>query len=58
MGKKRKLFCEYGPICYKISLYKEALRKDWRDFKAKKKFAKKIEKKILNIFGKVILKYY
>lgn len=44
MGKKRKLFCEYGPICYKISLYKEALRKDWRDFKAKKKFAKKIEK--------------
>ena len=44
MGKKRKLFCEYGPICYKISLYKEALRKDLRDFKAKKKFAKKIEK--------------
>lgn len=44
MGKKRKLFCEYGPICYKISLYKEALRKDLKDFKEKKKFAKKINK--------------
>ena len=44
MGKKRKLFCEYGPICYKISLYKEALRKDLRDLKSKKKFAKKFEK--------------
>lgn len=42
--KKRKLFCEYGPICYKISLFKEAKKKDWKDFKAGKKFAKKIDK--------------
>ena len=25
--KKRKLFCEYGPIAYKISLRKEAIKK-------------------------------
>lgn len=24
--KKRKLFCEYGPIAYKISLKKEAIK--------------------------------
>ena len=41
----RKLFCEYGPICYKISLYKEALKKNLRDFKNGKKFAKKFAKK-------------
>ncbi|MBR3614945.1 MAG: VanW family protein [Clostridia bacterium] len=44
MGKKRKLFCEYGPLCYKISLFKEALKKDFKDFKAGKKFAKKMNK--------------
>ena len=44
MGKKRKLFCEYGPFFYKISLLKEALKKDLRDFKAGRKFAKKINK--------------
>lgn len=38
---KRKLFCEYGPICYKISLFKEAKIKDLRDLRAGKKFAKK-----------------
>ena len=37
----RKLFCEYGPICYKISLFKEAKKKDFKDLKAGKKFAKK-----------------
>jgi vancomycin resistance protein VanW len=41
MKKQRKLFCEYGPICYKISLFKEAKKKDLRDFKNEKKFAKK-----------------
>ena len=41
MGKKRKLFCEYGPFFYKISLFKEARKKDLKDFLAKKKFAKK-----------------
>ena len=36
MKKKRKLFCEYGPICYKISLLKEALKKDLKDIKLKR----------------------
>lgn len=40
MANKRKLFCEYGPICYKISLFKEALKKDFLDLKNKRKFAK------------------
>lgn len=40
MGKKRKLFCEYGPIAYKISLFKEAKKKDLIDLKNGKKFAK------------------
>ena len=44
MAKKRKLFCEYGPIAYKISLFKEARKKDLKDFKNRKKFAKKINK--------------
>lgn len=44
MGKKRKLFCEYGPICYKISLFKEALKKDFKDILKRKKFAKKYNK--------------
>ena len=42
--KKRKLFCEYGPIAYKISLRKEAIKKDFKDLKAGKKFAKKKSK--------------
>lgn len=41
MGKKRKLFCEYGPIAYKISLFKEAKKKDLIDLKNERKFAKK-----------------
>ena len=44
MGKKRKLFCEYGPIAYKISLFKEAEKKDLIDLKNGKKFAKKKSK--------------
>lgn len=40
----RKLFCEYGPTCYKISKIKEALRKDIKDFVQGKKFATKIDK--------------
>ena len=32
MKKKRKLFCEYGPIFYKISLIKETLKKNLKDF--------------------------
>lgn len=44
MKKRRKLFCEYGPICYEISLIKEGLKKDLKDMKAGKKFARKINK--------------
>ena len=40
----RKLFCEYGPLAYKISLYKEAKKKDLIDLKNGKKFAKKYNK--------------
>ena len=40
----RKLFCEYGPIAYKISLFKEAKKKDFIDLKNGKNFAKKINK--------------
>ncbi len=52
MRKKRKLFCEYGPLAYKISLYKEALKKDLMDFKNKKKFAKHISKDNLEYIWK------
>ena len=40
----RKLFCEYGPLAYKISLFKEAKKKDLIDFKNGKRFAKKYNK--------------
>lgn len=39
-----KLFCEYGPIFYKISIFKEAKKKDIEDFKNGKKFSKEIKK--------------
>ena len=29
---KRKLFCEYGPLAYDISIRKEALKKDIEDY--------------------------
>ncbi len=47
MKKERKLFCEYGPICYEISLFKECRKKDLKDFFAGKKFAKKKSKENL-----------
>ena len=31
MKKERKLFCEFGPRCYRISVRKEALKRDLRD---------------------------
>lgn len=37
--KKRKLFCELSPACYKISLHKEYLLRDIRDLFGKEKFA-------------------
>ena len=41
MKKERKLFCEYGPLAYEISLYKEALKKTIEDKRAGYKIAKK-----------------
>lgn len=41
---KRKLFCEYGPLAYKISIFKEARKKDIKDFIQGRKFAKKKSK--------------
>lgn len=42
MGEKdRKLFCEYGPVAYKISVFKEAKKRDIKDFLSGYKFAKK-----------------
>ena len=40
----RKLFCEYGPLAYKISIFKEAKKKDIKDFMQGRKFAKKRSK--------------
>lgn len=40
--KKRKLFCEISPICYKLSLFKEYLLRDIHDMKSCEKFAHKI----------------
>ena len=48
----RKLFCEYGPLAYKISLFKEARKKDLIDFINDKKFAKKINKENLEYIWK------
>lgn len=43
MAKKRKLFCEYGPLCYKISLFKESFLKDMRDLIAGRRFSKRYD---------------
>lgn len=50
--KKRKLFCEYGPLAYKISVFKEAKKKDLKDLKNGKKFAKKYSKDNLEYIWK------
>ncbi len=44
MKKERKLFCEYGRVCYEIALFKEARKKDFKDWRAGRKFAKKFNK--------------
>jgi len=48
----RKLFCEYGPICYKISLFKEARMKDFRDYRAGRRFAKRFNQENLEYIWK------
>lgn len=40
--KKRKLFCELSPVCYKISLQKEYIKRDVHDMFSKEKFAREI----------------
>lgn len=52
MKKPRKQFCEYGPICYDIARWKESRRKDFRDWKAGRKFAKKRDKENLEYIWK------
>ena len=52
LGKIRRLFCEYGPLAYKISLLKEAIKKDLIDFKNGKKCAKKKSKENLEYIWK------
>ena len=50
--KKRKLFCEYGKTCYRISLIKETIKKDFGDFKKGIKFATKINNEKLEYIWK------
>ena len=46
----RKLFCELGPICYKISVYKERKKRDFKNSLEKYKLAtKKIDYELPNI---------
>lgn len=40
--KKRKLFCEISPMCYKISLKKEYLLRDVHDLRSNERFSTKI----------------
>lgn len=37
---RRKLFCEYGPVCYYLSVWKENRRKEIMDLLSRKNFAK------------------
>lgn len=45
--KQRKLFCQRGPVCYKISVAKEYLLRDIRDMLSHKRFAKHRRKELL-----------
>ena len=40
--RKRRLFCELSPLCYKISLRKEYLLRDIRDLRGGERFAARI----------------
>jgi vancomycin resistance protein VanW len=48
----RKLFCEYGPLAYKLSMFKEAKKKDFRDLVQGRKIAKKKSKENLEYIWK------
>lgn len=47
MAKKRKLFCELNPTCYKISMEKEICKRHIKNLISKEKFCKNINKKKL-----------
>ena len=47
MRKRRKLFCEYGPVCYEISLWKENCKRTFRDWLYGNHFAKTFSEKTL-----------
>ena len=42
-GKKRILFCELHPVCYKISLQKEIVKRYVKDFFSEEKFSHQIQ---------------
>jgi len=44
---KRKLFCDINPTCYKISVKKETLRRNIKDFLSSEKIAKEKSKELL-----------
>lgn len=44
---KRKLFCDINPTCYKISVKKETLRRNIKDFFSREKFAKEKSEELL-----------
>lgn len=46
-GKKRILFCEIHPVCYKISLQKEIGKRHLKDFFSNEKFAEQHQAEIL-----------
>ena len=52
MKKQRKLFCELGPIPYRISVFKESRKKDLDDLLHHRKFAKKHSKENLEYIWK------
>ena len=56
----RKLFCEYSPITYEISLVKETIKKDIEDYFIKKYNLLEDEtiKTILNTYGRAMQKFY
>lgn len=48
----RKLFCDINPTCYKISVRKEIIRRNLKDFFSREKIAK--EKEIKNILPNIV----
>ena len=52
---KRKLFCEFGPICYQISLRKERIKRNIKDFFSKDMIAHDKTDVDLKILNKITL---